>query len=622
MEGDIIMKKVSFRVRNFDKEQFLTFDIDDEAELDEELLDFLEEEEPRGIVPVIFEDGGEEQDTFSYNITDRIHICELSNQEINAEMVLKVMWGLVQAFIDMAEYRVPLSYLVLHRNYIYIDSDYRVEFICIPLSDMQEQADVNSFLRNLIASLRFDPSENGDYVAKLLSYVNNRELFNLHNMLALVEELMEEYGIEIPEVSEDIYVDYKEVEEKSAADIVDELDEEIPAETREETIKDTVEEQPEETIEEADRQAGEPEEEEETVLKQPEDTAGELEEEEETVPEQPEDTAGELEEEDETVLKQPEDTAGELEEEEETVLKQPEDAAGESEEEDEAVWEQPEDTAGESEEEDEAVWEQPEDAAGESEEEDETVWEQPEDAAGESEEDEEAREIVDQLKNKVKKDVQAETAEEVDTETDEDKKKGLRRPVFKTKETQVTGVVIQDELDEFLAEKEREEQEAHREESGLKIKKNIKVNRASIVKNSQEEQKEAEEVKAEPEEPAEDSGLEEDAEPVTTAANAAVPKVNPYLIRVNTDERIMITKQTFRLGKASMGVDYTVKGNSAVSRVHAVITCKDGVYSVKDNKSTNHTFVNGKILEEGESVDLSNDSKIVLGDEEFIFKLN
>ena len=586
MEGDIIMKKVSFRVRNFDKEQFLTFDIDDEAELDEELLDFLEEEEPRGIVPVIFEDGGEEQDTFSYNITDRIHICELSNQEINAEMVLKVMWGLVQAFIDMAEYRVPLSYLVLHRNYIYIDSDYRVEFICIPLSDMQEQADVNSFLRNLIASLRFDPSENGDYVAKLLSYVNNRELFNLHNMLALVEELMEEYGIEIPEVSEDIYVDYKEVEEKSAADIVDELDEEIPAETREETIKDTVEEQPEETIEEADRQAGEPEEEEETVLKQPEDTAGEL------------------------------------EEEEETVLKQPEDAAGESEEEDEAVWEQPEDTAGESEEEDEAVWEQPEDAAGESEEEDETVWEQPEDAAGESEEDEEAREIVDQLKNKVKKDVQAETAEEVDTETDEDKKKGLRRPVFKTKETQVTGVVIQDELDEFLAEKEREEQEAHREESGLKIKKNIKVNRASIVKNSQEEQKEAEEVKAEPEEPAEDSGLEEDAEPVTTAANAAVPKVNPYLIRVNTDERIMITKQTFRLGKASMGVDYTVKGNSAVSRVHAVITCKDGVYSVKDNKSTNHTFVNGKILEEGESVDLSNDSKIVLGDEEFIFKLN
>ena len=103
--------------------------------------------------------------------------------------------------------------------------------------------------------------------------------------------------------------------------------------------------------------------------------------------------------------------------------------------------------------------------------------------------------------------------------------------------------------------------------------------------------------------------------------NVNVPKVNPYLIRVNTDERIMITKQNFKVGKASMGVDYTVKGNGAVSRVHAVITNKDGIYYIRDNKSTNHTYVNGKMLEEGENELLTQDCKIVLGDEEFIFKL-
>lgn len=615
MEGDIIMKKVSFRVRNFDKEQFLTFDIDDEAELDEELLDFLEDEEPRGIVPVIFEEGGEEQDTFSYNITDRIHICELSNQEINAEMVLRVMWGLVRAFIDMAEYRVPLSYLVLHRNYIYIDSDYRVEFICIPLNDMQEQADVNSFFRNLIASLRFDPSENGDYVAKLLSYVNNRELFNLHNMLTLVEELMEEYGIEIPEDSEDIYADYEEVEEKSAADIVDELEEEdredfdedmetgdldaeeddiedsqdeIPAES-EETIEETVEEQPEAEKAEEKAEPSEEDIEDEVIWKQPEKKV------EIKVPEPKE------------KQEEPEEEAKEPEEDTETAWKEPEEV--EEPEEDEAVWEQLEEP--EESKEDEVVWEQPEEA------------EEPEDDEKTTEE---AQEIVEQLKNKVKKDVQAEEENEEEPDEENGKKKGARRPVFKTKETQVTGVVIQDELDEFLAEKEREEQEAHREESNLKIKKNIKINRASIVKNSQEEQKEAEEaaVEQEEKEKAEETAEQEEAsaEAPAAPANAAGPKANPYLIRVNTDERIMITKQTFKLGKASMGVDYTVKGNGAVSRVHAIITCKDGVYSVKDNKSTNHTFVNGKLLEEGESADLSNDSKIVLGDEEFIFKLN
>ncbi len=90
------MKQISFRVRNFDKEQYLTFNIDNEAELDEEVLDFLEEEEPEGIVPVIFEEG-EEFDTFSYDVTDKIHLSELSEQEINAEMVLLVLRGLILA---------------------------------------------------------------------------------------------------------------------------------------------------------------------------------------------------------------------------------------------------------------------------------------------------------------------------------------------------------------------------------------------------------------------------------------------------------------------------------------------------------------------------------------------
>ena len=160
------------------------------------------------------------------------------------------------------------------------------------------------------------------------------------------------------------------------------------------------------------------------------------------------------------------------------------------------------------------------------------------------------------------------------------------------------------------------------------MKKNIKVSRASIVK--QEEERAAEEA-AELEEErlaaeeAQRLALEEEEAAKNPGATgllkgASVPKANPYLVRVNTNERIMITKQTFKIGKASMGVDYTVKGNGAVSRIHAVITCRGDDYFIKDNKSTNHTYVNGKIVEEGDDKMLANGSKIMLGDEEFIFK--
>ena len=602
------MKQISFRVRSFDKEQYLTFNIDNEAELDEEVLDFLEEEEPEGIVPVIFEEG-EEFDTFSYDVTDKIHLSELSEQEINAEMVLLVLRGLILALLDMAEYRVPVSYLVLNRHYIYIDSDYKVEFVCIPLEDMQGDVDVSHFLRNFLASLRFESSENGDYVAKLFTYINNHAIFNLRNMLTLVEDLMENMGIEIPDDdANEIYAEYQEVGADTTV-----LTEEEPVQAMDDL-------EAAEALEEAEDL--------EEVMQDLEDsseedaeTTGEL------VEEEAEESGEEIQESDPEEEDVAEDINGNaatedaMEEKEEPVVEKPE-------------TEEPEDSEEKTEANaDETVAEEPEDAVEEGENDAESEDSSETEDAKAKLLDAESQEIVNKLKEKLS------GAKKEKPKTEE--KKEPKKPAFKTKDTSSVGVVIQDDLDEFLAEKELEEQMEHHEESGLKIRKNIKVSRASIVKNTQEELKAAEEQKAAeaPEEPEEDEVTEvvepEEEEVVSNSilsqtisgatgllkGNVSVPKVNPYLIRVNTDERIMITKQNFKIGKASMGVDYSVKGNGAVSRVHAVITNKDGIYYIRDNKSTNHTFVNGKTLEDGENELLTQDCKIVLGDEEFIFKL-
>ena len=112
------------------------------------------------------------------------------------------------------------------------------------------------------------------------------------------------------------------------------------------------------------------------------------------------------------------------------------------------------------------------------------------------------------------------------------------------------------------------------------------------------------------------------AAPVITSGKGetATLKVNPYLIRETTEERTMITKNIFKMGKANRGVDYTISGNNAISRQHAIITKKDDGYYIKDNKSTNHTYVNGNELTDGEEVLLTNNCRIRLGDEEFLFK--
>ena len=98
-------------------------------------------------------------------------------------------------------------------------------------------------------------------------------------------------------------------------------------------------------------------------------------------------------------------------------------------------------------------------------------------------------------------------------------------------------------------------------------------------------------------------------------------KINPYLIRVNTKERIMINKPVFKIGKATRGVDYRVSGNGAISRQHAVIIHKGDSYYIKDNKSTNHTYVNDVEIADEEEVLLKDNASIRLGDEDFTFRL-
>ena len=112
-----------------------------------------------------------------------------------------------------------------------------------------------------------------------------------------------------------------------------------------------------------------------------------------------------------------------------------------------------------------------------------------------------------------------------------------------------------------------------------------------------------------------------DAVGAVSAATVNAPKALPYLIRVSTEERIMLNKAVFKIGKATRGVDYTVGGNGAISRQHAFIIQKDGVCYIKDNKSTNHTYVNGKRVEDGVEEILTHDSIVRLGDEEFTFMI-
>ena len=114
----------------------------------------------------------------------------------------------------------------------------------------------------------------------------------------------------------------------------------------------------------------------------------------------------------------------------------------------------------------------------------------------------------------------------------------------------------------------------------------------------------------------EDEGDKMIEEPVVQTTSETYSNPVPYLVRIKTNELIPILHKEFIVGK-SVNCDYQISDNSKISRKHAIFRISNGECYIRDNNSTNHTFVNGKLIQPGVEIMLSNDDYIRLGDEEF-----
>ena len=101
---------------------------------------------------------------------------------------------------------------------------------------------------------------------------------------------------------------------------------------------------------------------------------------------------------------------------------------------------------------------------------------------------------------------------------------------------------------------------------------------------------------------------------------SALQEAAPYLIRIRTNERIILDKPIFRVGKEAGFVDYVISDNSAISRCHADFTIDGGECFISDMNSTNHTYVDGAMVQCGSNARLDHGATIKMANEEFEFR--
>lgn len=110
-------------------------------------------------------------------------------------------------------------------------------------------------------------------------------------------------------------------------------------------------------------------------------------------------------------------------------------------------------------------------------------------------------------------------------------------------------------------------------------------------------------------------------ETTVLGVSAETIRHDPHLIRSKNNEKIPLNKPVFRIGKERSYVDYFISDNTAISRGHANIVDHNGEFFVVDTNSTNHTYVNGAMIQSGVETKLAHGDKVRLANEDFEFRM-
>lgn len=543
------MRKVSFKVRNIGSEKYLSYILNDDCEFDEELLDYLEENKIPELIDIIYEED-DENDYLTYNVTGRTTVDALLSNTVNAEKILGIVRGVASGIVNLRDLGIPASYVILHKGFTYVNPvTYDVGMLCVPVeADANINAEFRTFVKDILTSVKYDDSEDCNYVARLLNLLNT-DKFTVRNFYSQLTELMESAGMQVEEKFLDIDGDIS-------------------------VSQSTVDTSPDTSMDD--------------------------------LPEYKDVSFGEddgSEEEDDTVADV------------DSLFK------------------------------------------------DLTF--------DDSEKQEEGKSVSDGIDMSVFDDSVFDDLETENVDDDSDYTEALTSdvevPEPQEPKTQSSLTEVAQTTDGVMeVELERQEEQipvlisTDEVMDNPPVVKNIKINRAKIIQKAVVDAEESridnptEQItapqyingeavepetnmdpvtsKVETEEKKETGSTVEltggmnvvkdsDSE-VVAAVSKGVPKAMPYIVRVNTGERVMINKAVFKIGKAGRGVDYHVGGNGAISKVHIIIYQReDGCY-LKDNKTTNGTYLNGQRLDDNGEMKLSNDAMISIGGEDFIFKLS
>ena len=163
----------NFTFENQGTNTYLVYAIGEDDAVDTMSLGMLTNNRIPGLAQTVFTQMDETK-YIKYNVSSKVSVKQFFMGPVNKKRLIGVFSGILDAMLSSEEYMIDINTILLDLEYIFTDvSTCETTLICLPMENMEKsQNDLSSFFKNIMFSTQFDQTENCDYVAKIINYLN------------------------------------------------------------------------------------------------------------------------------------------------------------------------------------------------------------------------------------------------------------------------------------------------------------------------------------------------------------------------------------------------------------------------------------------------------------------
>ena len=179
-----------FSFENQGTQTYLVYTIPERAKIDSMSLGMLANNRIPGLAPAMFTQMN--ATTFiKYNVSARVSANQLFQGNINKKRLIGVFSGVCDAMLSAEDYMIDPSSILLQLEYVFVDvSTCDTVLICVPILGANSgEQNLGAFFKSIMFSTQFDQTENCDYVARIINYLNSAPTFSLTDFKSVLDEI-------------------------------------------------------------------------------------------------------------------------------------------------------------------------------------------------------------------------------------------------------------------------------------------------------------------------------------------------------------------------------------------------------------------------------------------------